>query len=79
MHRILLIFCLALPLASCGGPGHFNGNPSNQPQRRSAGNADLEGPGAEEVIRQTRRDHQRREVLDRFPPHRDRRYYGNYN
>lgn len=66
---LLMLFPL---LASCGNGGDpqgpFNGSGRTH---KSQGNAEVQGPGAGDLIRQSRRDYHR-EKYD------DRRYYGNY-
>lgn len=68
----LLFASVTLITACAGDPGHFEGQKG--PQRKSSGNAPLEGPGAREVIRDVHRDRARQNYEDRS----QRRYYGNY-
>lgn len=67
----LLVTSTMLITACAGDPGHFEGQKG--PQRKSTGNAPLEGPGAREVIRDVHRDRARQNYEDRS----QRRYYGN--
>jgi len=73
MRTRLLACILALPLLnSCGGssdPAPFADSSSRN--RKSQGNAEVQGPGAGDLIRQSRRDYYRER-------HDERRYYGNY-
>lgn len=66
------LFLASLILASCvGDAGHFDGTGG---KRRGHGNAQLEGPDARDVIRDTHRDRARQNYEDRS----HRRHYGNY-
>ena len=75
MNRFLLAAAsasLALFSSCAGDPGHFEGG---QGTRKGSGNAELEGPGARDVIRDVHRDRARQNYEDRT----GRRYYGKYD
>jgi hypothetical protein len=74
VRRSLSAACLLL-MASCAGGGHGVSPAGNQGSaRRSVGNAQLEGPDAQDMINETHADRARQNYEDR----RARRYYGSY-
>lgn len=69
----LPVFLLAIAFASCASssPG-INAQSSSRPLRQSAGNAELTGPDARDLIHQTRRDYYHHRHADARAAHRRR-------
>jgi hypothetical protein len=71
--KYLLTTVSAIVLSSCAGdPGHFDGGEGH---RRGSGNAQLRGPSAGDVIRDTHYDRARQNYEDRS----HQRRYGRYD